>query len=257
MDREFYFPGVTLLITHHNKSASLERLLSAFKKLQCRFDNIVVSDDASENEHLARVKDLQLHHNFRLVTAHKSNGLGACINMGQTAVDTSFTFYLQEDFVPTPKCPQNLQHALNMLITYPYFDYIRLWSKFRYPVLLPFYMGFSETVYNKWSMNPLKYLLYTNEPQLRRSNFFDRFGKYQEGIVSDESEYRMSISFIQKKGKGLFYEDYLTLFTCENEGKQDWKNLQPEGNLFVRLIYWFRLHYKWIKCTNDQPYTKA
>ena len=50
MNEQFYFPGVTLLITHYNRSSSLERLLSRLQQLGCRFDDIVVKNHKSGAE---------------------------------------------------------------------------------------------------------------------------------------------------------------------------------------------------------------
>ena len=46
------FPAVTLLITHYNRSNSLERLLNAFKALDVIFGDIIVSDDSSKEVHI-------------------------------------------------------------------------------------------------------------------------------------------------------------------------------------------------------------
>ncbi len=50
MESQFYFQGVTLLVTHYNRWKSLERLLTTLNELKCRFEDIVVSDDASKPE---------------------------------------------------------------------------------------------------------------------------------------------------------------------------------------------------------------
>ncbi|MHB8206930.1 glycosyltransferase, partial [Mucilaginibacter sp.] len=53
------FNTITLLVTHYNRSASLERLLKAFVDQEIIFGDIVVSDDGSKPEHLERLKSLQ------------------------------------------------------------------------------------------------------------------------------------------------------------------------------------------------------
>ena len=83
----FVFPEVTLLITHYNRSLSLERLLA---NLQKRFE-------------------------FELVTATTNGGLGNNINKGQDAVATPYTLYVQEDFEPTELFPSKLEDALTFL----------------------------------------------------------------------------------------------------------------------------------------------
>jgi GT2 family glycosyltransferase len=58
------FPTITLLVTHYNRSKSLERLLTAFADLDVAFGDIVVSDDGSKPEHLNALRALQQVHNF-------------------------------------------------------------------------------------------------------------------------------------------------------------------------------------------------
>src|SRR3954471_7740202 len=98
MNKEFSFPGVTLLITHYNRSGSLERLLSKMKELNCHFDEIVVSDDGSKLKHYEKLEALQATHKFTLVPTLVNKGLANCINKGQDAVKTPYTLYIQEDF---------------------------------------------------------------------------------------------------------------------------------------------------------------
>ena len=92
MAGQYSFPGVTLLITHYNRSSSLERLLRAFNDLKISFEDTVVSDDGSRPDQLEKVKALQLTFNFRLVTAPKNGGIASNINKGQDAVKTWYAF---------------------------------------------------------------------------------------------------------------------------------------------------------------------
>jgi glycosyltransferase involved in cell wall biosynthesis len=52
MKKNYFFKDVTLLVTHYNRSQSLEQLLNSFVQLDCRFEDIVVSDDGSRPEHI-------------------------------------------------------------------------------------------------------------------------------------------------------------------------------------------------------------
>ena len=67
-----------------------------------------------------------------------------------------------------------------------------------------------------WYMNYTKIYFYGDPPHLRRKNFTQKFGTYAEGLKGDRTEYRMCISFIQKRGKGLFFNNHKQLFTQEN-----------------------------------------
>ena len=52
------FPEITLLITHFNRSRSLENMLKTFRNLGCEFGEVVVSDDGSDVAHLDYIKAL-------------------------------------------------------------------------------------------------------------------------------------------------------------------------------------------------------
>src|SRR5690554_3943450 len=95
------FPQISLLITHFNRSRSLENLLRAFQSLDLVFGQIVVSDDGSRKEHLEFLEELQFAYSFTLLKASENKGLGNNINKGQETITTPYTLYVQEDFEPT------------------------------------------------------------------------------------------------------------------------------------------------------------
>ncbi|ALI99888.1 glycosyltransferase [Rufibacter tibetensis] len=212
----FYFPGVTLLITHYNRSGSLERLLSACRERGCSFDDIVVSDDGSKPEHLGALKRLQGQYGFQLVTTPVNRGLGNNINKGQDAVKTPYTLYVQEDFVPTPAFPGHFRDALEIMKAEDKWDLIAFYSYAAYPYLRPYKKGFSEKLYKPWYINYKKIYAYSDHPHLRKSDFLKKFGRYVEGIKSDKTEYLMCVSFIKNKGQSLFFNEYKSLFDQVN-----------------------------------------
>jgi glycosyltransferase involved in cell wall biosynthesis len=161
-----HFKGVTLLITHYNRSRSLERLLLSFENLAISFEAIVVSDDCSKPEHQTYLQNLQLKHSFQLVKGPVNKGLGNNLN--------------------------NSDH-----------------------------------------------------PHLRRSNFVQKFGKYREALKGDATEYGMMMSFLQKKGKGMFYNSFKSLLNQENSSLEPStmkRNLWREsGNpLISKMRYVYR-----------------
>lgn len=249
------FPGVTLLITHYNRSSSLERLLNAFNDLNCHFADIVVSDDASKPIHLDAVKAMQQKFNFRLITTPVNKGHGHSINKGQDVITTPYTIYVQEDFVPLSVFPEHFADALKFMNEDASLDYIRFWALAdSYPELKPYKKGFSEMIFRFWNMGHLKFYQYTDTPHLRRSNFFEKFGRYKEGLKGDVIDYMMAISFLRNKGKGLFYEEFHSLFEHKNSPDEP-STMRPlikwhqKRNIFTDLLRFFFLRYKWIKGT--------
>jgi glycosyltransferase involved in cell wall biosynthesis len=217
---KYSFPGVTLLITHYNRTGSLERLLASFRELGCSFEEIVVSDDGSRPEHQEKLQLLEGEYGYRLVTGPVNMGLGHNLNKGQEAVRTPLTLYVQEDFVPLPAFPGRLAEALRMMEARPELDIVRFYAYFRYPYLRSVGQGVSEMRFRLWLPGYLKFYMYSDHPHLRRSNFLQRFGRYTEGVKGDVTEYRMMMSFLQQRGRGLFYEDYKGLFDQRNSAAE-------------------------------------
>jgi len=249
---EEYYRGVTLLVTHYNRSSSLERLLRSYKELNCRFEAVVVSDDGSKPEHQAVLKELQAQYGFELVTTPQNKGLGNNLNKGQDAVKTPYTLYVQEDFVPKPAFKQHFADALAIMQQEQDLDIVRFYAYYAYPYLKPYGKGFSEMIYKLWYTNTKKIYVYSDHPHLRRSSFLNKFGRYVEGIKSDKTEYLMCVSFIKKKGRGLFFNDYKGLFSQENSAEEpstvQRSNWRQSNNLLINLV---RVVYRQIKYNYD------
>lgn len=246
------FPTVTLLVTHYNRSKSLERLLIAFTNLDVAFGAIVVSDDGSKFEHLNALKNLQQLYEFDLVTTPTNRGLGNNLNKGQDAVMTPYTLYVQEDFVPTEKFLPHFIDGFAILEEAAEFDIVRFYAYSLYPYLKPYSKGFAEMIYKPWFIDIAKIYKYSDHPHLRRSSFLQKFGRYKEGIKSDRTEYLTCISFIQNKGKALFYTNFKELFIQENSTEEpstvtrsDWR---LSNNIFITCV---RLIFRQLKYNYD------
>ncbi|WP_025761280.1 glycosyltransferase [Dyadobacter tibetensis] len=216
----YIFKDVTLLITHYNRSQSLANLLSNLQKLNCQFEEIVVSDDGSEMAHLTLVQELQDQYHFKLITTPKNKGLGNNINKGQAAVATPLTLYIQEDFEAKTIFPSKLQTAVALMHEKPEVDLVRFYAYFEYPFLKPVRDGFYEMLFSVWKPGYRKFYVYSDHPHLRRTNFCTKFGPYREGVKGDDTEYDMMMSFLSSQGKAIFYRDFNGLFTQRNSTEE-------------------------------------
>jgi glycosyltransferase involved in cell wall biosynthesis len=214
------FNEITLLVTHYNRSMSLERLLKSFKERQIRFKEIVVSDDGSKIEHLKNLELFKDKYGIRLVLAEKNKGLANNINKGQRAVSTPFTLYVQEDFIPTQRFNKSLTDGLKLIQEDSNIDLVRFYAYRKHPYLKPLINGFSEMKFHFWRPNAYQFNCYSDHPHLRRSSFLDKFGEYEEGIKSDRAEFKMAISFVQHKGKAIIHDDYREIFIQENSSAE-------------------------------------
>lgn len=234
------FPQVTLLITHYNRVRSLQHLLTTFQNQQCTFGDIVVSDDGSLPVNLKALQQLKLQFNFRLITTPKNKGLGNNINKGQDAVKTPYTLYIQEDFEPDASFSTHFLDAMQFLEEEPDLDMIRFYAYLKYPYLKNYKKGFSQMLIKPWNTNYKKIYYYSDHPHVRRSSFFEKFGRYAEGIKGDRTEYQMCVSFIKNKGKALFYNDYKSLFTQINPADEpstmSRSSLTNSNNLIIVMV---------------------
>jgi len=246
IQRAHHFENVTLLITHYNRSKSLERLLEHFEKVDCSFNEVVVSDDGSKAEHLTFIENLKSRFQFQLVTTPKNKGLGNNINKGQDMVKSPYTLYVQEDFIPLEGCEIPLKKALSFLDGDKQLDTIRFYSYLEYTHKKPYKDGFSEMIFDHWSGNLDKFPLYSDHPHLRRSNFFEKFGRYSEMKNPEKTEFDMMISFLQNKGRGLLYDNFKSVFDQINTSSEpstmieERKSWRQSGNVLIagiRYIY--------------------
>ena len=239
----YEFNDVALLITHYNRSSSLRRLLESFKDLNCTFGEIVVSDDGSDIDNLKSLEETRKLFSFKLITTSFNKGLGHNLNKGQDAVTLPFTLYVQEDFVATDAFPVNFTNALE-IFRMNEFDLIRFYSYLKFPYLKEYGSGFSEMCLSTWQMDYTKIYAYSDHPHLRRTTFLKQFGRYAEGIKGDKTEYKMCISFIKNKGKGLFFNDYQKMFSQINSESEpstmkrsSWTQTKSPLVSIIRYLY--------------------
>ena len=199
---------VTLLITHYNRSSSLERLLKRIHDLEMEFAEIVVSDDASSSEHLQKLMELQNVFHFKLITTPFNRNLANNINKGQDATHTPYVLYIQEDFLPTSLFPQKFSDSLLLMEENPEIDMAKYYGYRVYPYLEPMRDEFSKIKFDIRKPGYRKFYVYSDHCHLRRSDFFDRFGRYDERIMeSDKAEYLMMMSFLRNKGQAIVYDN--------------------------------------------------
>lgn len=254
------YQQIGVLITHYNRSKSLERLLSSLIQLNLAFNEIVVSDDGSQPVHLKELERLQAIYHFKLVTTPTNKGLGNNINKGQDAITSKYTLYIQEDFVPTEAFSEKLQHANAYLESDSSLDMVRFYAYTKYPNLVPLQHGFSEMRFNQayfWE-GYQKFYLYSDHPHIRRSNFFEKFGKYQEGLNPERTEYYMMMQVLKVGAKVYFYEDHQSLFIQENSAEEPstlkrnfWRN---NDTIFINGL---RHLYRYLRFNFDLLYLKV
>jgi glycosyltransferase involved in cell wall biosynthesis len=256
-NNSIFFKDVSLLVTHYNRTASLERLLTSFNKLHCQFEEIIVSDDGSNNENLLNLELLKEQIPFTLIKSATNKGLGNNINKGQDQVKTRYTLYVQEDFEPANDFPMHFKNGLDLIEERKDIDMIRFYGYYKYPYLTPLRNGYSEMNFKIWYLGYKKFYYYSDHPHLRRNNFFQKFGRYKEGVKGDKTEYQMMMTFLQNNGKAIFFNDYTELFIQKNTEEEPstmkrdyWRE---SNNLFIKIL---REIYRYLKFNYDYLFTQ-
>jgi len=252
-----HISDVSLLITHFNRSESLQRLLSTFKKFDVSFDEIVVSDGGSNAEHIKSVKALQEQFGFTLLTTEVNLGLGNSINVGQDAVKTPYILYIQEDFVPKAAFVNALKDGLSIIKTESEWDIVRFysfpWSPF--PYLKDYKKGFSEMKFSLWPwyISHIKFFVYSDHPHLKRKTYPEKFGRYLETRNGDVTEMSMCRTFLKKKGRGLYFADCKSLFEHDNPEEEPGlfrpEKLRTQKLAEIAPLHWMYLKFKMLKET--------
>lgn len=252
-----HLSDVSLLITHYNRSESLQRLLKTISKIGLTFAEVIVSDDGSKKEHLDAIEGMQQQFNFTLIKAKVNSGLGANINKGQDAVKTPYILYLQEDFVPKPAFIPALLDGLDFIKTDSKWDIIRFysfsWAPF--PYLKNYKKGFSEMKFSLWPWytSHIKFYVYSDHPHLKRKSFTEKFGRYLEARNGDVTEMDMCRTFIKKNGRGLYFNNFDSLFEHDNPEEEPGlfrpEKLKTQRLADIAALHWLYLKFKMLKET--------
>ncbi|MBK1439219.1 glycosyltransferase [Parapedobacter sp. ISTM3] len=252
-----HFDKISLLVTHFNRSKSLERLLSKLREHGVSFAETIVSDGGSNSEHLRYVNHLRLDFGFTLLTTTENKGLGNSINVGQDAAKTPYILYIQEDFVPKSDIIPVLTDAFNIMEHEEEWDIIRFyafpWARF--PYLKPYKKGFSEMVFHiaPWYTDHTKFFAYSDHPHLKRRSFPEKFGRYYETLSGDVTEMKMCRSFLRHKGKGLYYHHDNDLFEHDNPleepGQVREAQLKRQRLRQLPALRWAYLKYRMLRDT--------
>lgn len=239
------YKDVTLLITHYNRPCSLDRLLHSLQKAGISFEEIIVSDDASQQPCYRQLLTLQSKYNFTIVPGSINKGLGHNLNKGQQAVKTPLVLYIQEDFEFTPLFIEELPEAIRIMQQDKTLDMVRFFAHSRYPYLKPYSTEYEEVAIPILALDYHKIYAYSDTPHLRRSSFQKKFGPYREGINADRTEYRMCVSFIRNGGRCIISKHYARLFTHQNIPDEPSTIHRPgrqfSNDFFIRTVrYWYR-----------------
>ena len=236
----------SFLITHYNRPQDLLQCITAIKALNLTNYEIVVSDDASTDEHLALIKTFGID---TLVTADKNRGLAANINKGLKACHGTYIIYCQEDFTLSPKLTQVLEDCQHQLDA-GRLDLIRFTANYQFKKLVP--VSDAIGLIPKFSFQNffLNYYRYSDHPFITTPSFYERFGYYMEGTSGRYGETEYAIRICNSNAKlGILYNTQAQSIAGSISMLLQEVAAKPKQGIY-KSIYKFaralRLYFEWL-----------
>lgn len=188
---------ISFLITHYNRPLDLLKCLEAIKSLNVSDSEIVVCDDASNEEHLKILLGCAID---KLIVSEMNQGLAANINKGIRACEGEYIIYCQEDFLLNPLIRNILPECLDLLKKGKA-DIIRFTSNFAFNKLIP--LSTTISLIPKFSFRNFlqNYYQYSDHPFVTRKKFYHKYGDYLENTSGRYGELEYSIRILKSNAK--------------------------------------------------------
>lgn len=179
---------ISLVTFSYNRSGFLHNAISYFYK-NCDIPpsdiELIISDDGSSHEHIEAIKKIALKFNADKLLLHEHGGLGYNQNCGIKEASCPYIFHLQDDFalMNESKGKNIINVGIKILDTHEDIDLVC----FRYdnePESIGYYdgeIGYLTTIDGidiKRMCGGL--FTYSDGPHLKRSNFHQKYGYYEE-----------------------------------------------------------------------------
>ncbi len=100
----------TLCIINYNGARHLARTLPAVHRIRDEFAEVLLIDNASEDNSLALAREL--FPEMRVVRLERNDGPGRARNVGLSLAESEFVLFIDNDVVPEPGCAALLLRAL-------------------------------------------------------------------------------------------------------------------------------------------------
>lgn len=188
---------ISFLITHYNRPDDLLQCLTAIKSLNVLNSEIVVCDDASQEEHIKIIKDYEID---QLILSKTNQGLAANINKGIKACKGEYIIYCQEDFLLSPQISRILPECLDLL-QQEKVDLIRFTSNFAFNKLFPLTNAVSLIPKFSFQNFQQNYYQYSDHPFVTKKSFYDRYGNYLEHTSGRYGETEYAIRILKSNAK--------------------------------------------------------
>ena len=244
---------ISFLITHYNRPNDLLKCITAIQNLNIVNAEIVVCDDASDNENLEKIRSYPID---QLLLSQYNHGLAANINKGIAACKGEYIIYCQEDFMLIPKLKEVLKECLKLL-DQEKIDMIRFTSNFNFNKVLSLTTNIS--LIPKFSFENIfqNYYQYSDHPFITKKSFYTKFGLYLEQTSGRYGETEYAIRIMKSKAKIGITNERLALYI---EGSQSVlvnesavaNNDYPFNKKWIRLARGIRLYLELILYRNTK-----
>lgn len=210
-------PLISVIFITYNRAhtlvATFETFLAMTDYPRDRLE-LIISDDASDRHNSAIIETLAAD---KLVRAKRNSGLGANCNRGIAAARGEYLFQLQDDWI-TIGNPQYLRIAVAALAGNP--DIGMITFRPRPDLDSPTRRAFDGDVLqilrprlnSGGSIDSVADGIYTDNPHLKRRNFHDIVGRYEERIAMTRMELAMSRAVLRHPHMQVAFIEGLEVF---------------------------------------------
>ncbi|CAH0334909.1 hypothetical protein FVB9288_00524 [Flavobacterium sp. CECT 9288] len=231
-------PMISFLITHYNRPNDLLLCLNAIRGLDLCDYEIVVSDDASEAQHLEIIQQYPID---QLLLADKNGGLAANINRGLQACRGQYIIYCQEDFMLSSKLaiilPECLEHLASKKL-----DLIRFVSNMNFNSTSCVSTNISRIPKFAFRNFLQNYYQYSDHPFITTKDFHPTFGFYQEETSGRYGETEYAIRILKSAAKiGITKQAYAsTIDGSQSVLANESKVVAKSFSFNKKAIHWAR-----------------
>jgi len=206
---------------------------------------IIVSDDGSNAENLAVIKQLKMN---TLVTATQNQGLASNLNKGIRACKGDYILYVQEDFLIRPEFTNVFGEGLELLDS-GRLDMVRYRANYKFDHLIPCsdnIFKIPKFSFRNFNINTFRY---SDHPFLTKPSFYETFGYYLENTSVGYGETEYAIRILNSNAKiGVTLDNYFD----ENIGVQSTVHVSAsKKKTRLKKIIWriaraLRQHLEWM-----------
>ncbi|PRP66981.1 glycosyltransferase family 2 protein [Nonlabens agnitus] len=244
---------ISFLITHYNRPGALKLCVDSILKLKGENDEIIVSDDSSNQEAINSISNLR---SVRIIMSDVNEGLASNINKGIKACSGKYIIYCQEDFRLNLKLKDYLPDLIDS-IEKNFVDLIRFSSFLKFNQTISINNFLAVIPRFSWENFFQNFYRYSDHPFLVKKEFYEKYGYYLENTSGRYGETEYGVRLAKSKAIiGITKQQFA--FSIEESESTLINEIAPtvgSGMLNKKsrvILRAFRLYLEWLLYNNNK-----